>query len=305
MLPLLFPWILVVLLIIAIILSFGKKWKLVAVLLVLAAILNWWAECIPLRLWQINENGNDRTIKVMSFNIDGTKEDFRIKAPQLARQIINYAPDIIFIAELCEKNKPYLDTLLLNDYPYINSSVDCWNCFYSKYPLTDWEIIEDDEGKGVGTYKSKVGLGKDTLVLYGCHLASNNYSADNKYITPDSINSHKDLKQYFSDIRHAYSMRGKETEIVFGDISKTAHPVIVMGDMNDVGGSASIRTLEDAGLKDAGWEGGFGYAATIHRPLPYRIDHIMYSDELKLKEIKVIDSEGISDHDALFAKFEY
>ena len=48
MLPLLFPWILVVLLIIAIILSFGKKWKLVAVLLVLAAILNWWAECIPL-----------------------------------------------------------------------------------------------------------------------------------------------------------------------------------------------------------------------------------------------------------------
>ena len=57
----------VVLLIIAIILSFGKKWKLVAVLLVLAAILNWWAECIPLRLWQINENGNDRTVKVMSF----------------------------------------------------------------------------------------------------------------------------------------------------------------------------------------------------------------------------------------------
>ena len=305
MLPLLFPWILVVLLIIAIILSFGKKWKLVAVLLVLAAILNWWAECIPLRFWQINENGNDRTIKVMSFNIDGTKEDFMIKAPQLARQIINYAPDIIFVAELCEKNKPYLDTLLLNDYPYINSSVDCWNCFYSKYPLTDWEIIEDDEGKGGGTYKSKVGLEKDTLVLYGCHLASNNYSADNKYITPDSINSHKDLKQYFSDIRHAYSMRGKETEIVFGDISKTAHPVIVMGDMNDVGGSASIRTLEDAGLKDAWWEGGFGYGATIHRPLPYRIDHIMYSVELKLKEIKVIDSEGLSDHDALFAKFEY
>ena len=106
---------------------------------------------------------------------------------------------LFLLLNYAKKNKPYLDTLLLNDYPYINSSVDCWNCFYSKYPLTDWEIIEDDEGKGVGTYKSKVGLGKDTLVLYGCHLASNNYSADNKYITPDSINSHKDLKQYFSD----------------------------------------------------------------------------------------------------------
>lgn len=96
MLPLLFPWIIIVLLVISFILSFWKKWKTIAVLLGLAAILNWWAECIPFRIWPLYESGGDRTIEVMSFNIDGTKEDFYIKAPKLAQQIIRYAPDIIF-----------------------------------------------------------------------------------------------------------------------------------------------------------------------------------------------------------------
>ena len=77
-----------------------------------------------------------------------------------------------------------------------------------------------------------------------------------------------------------------------------------MGDLNDVGGSPTVKVLEDAGLSDAWWKGGFGYGATIHRPLPYRIDHIMYSDRVKLLHIEVVDSEGLSDHNALYAEFE-
>lgn len=208
---------------------------------------------------------------------------------------------LFFFSEIWTNNKQILDTLLIGYYPY--STYSDLHCFYSKYPLLDWEKLDNEEIRDLGVYKCKTVVGKDTLVLYGCHFASNNYTADMKYMTPDSIHDHIGLKQYISDIQYAYSMREKETEIVFEDMSKTVYPIIVMGDMNDVGGSASIRILEDAGLKDAWWEGGFGYGATIHRPLPYRIDHVMYSVELKLKEIKVIDSEGLSDHDALFARF--
>ena len=53
-----------------------------------------------------------------------------------------------------------------------------------------------------------------------------------------------------------------------------------------------------------GAKGGFGYGATIHHPLPYRIDHILYGAGLKLKGIKKRDTRDISDHDALVAVFD-
>lgn len=55
---------------------------------------------------------------------------------------------------------------------------------------------------------------------------------------------------------------------------------VVMGGMNDISGSSCLRTLADVGFEDAWWNGGFGYGATIHKPLPYRIDHIFYNDDL-------------------------
>ena len=75
--------------------------------------------------------------------------------------------------------------------------------------------------------------------------------------------------------------------------------------MNDVGGSAAIRVLETSGLKDAWSEGVFGYGATIHYPLPYRIDHILHNEGLVLKGVKVIDTSDISDHNALVAVFDF
>jgi len=75
-LPLFFPRILVLLLMVAIPFAWKKKWIVAIVLIVFAVVLNWWAECIPFRIWPLNDKGKGNTIKVMSFNIDGTKDDF-------------------------------------------------------------------------------------------------------------------------------------------------------------------------------------------------------------------------------------
>lgn len=75
--------------------------------------------------------------------------------------------------------------------------------------------------------------------------------------------------------------------------------------MNDICGSSAIRVLENAGIKDAWWEKGIGYGATIHYPIPYRIDHIMHTDNIKLNSIQVLNSKAISDHDALYAEFDF
>lgn len=56
-------------------------------------------------------------------------------------------------------------------------------------------------------------------------------------------------------------------------------------------------------LKDAWWERGNGFGWTYFGwHLRLRLDHILYSNELELVDVKVVDSD-ISDHKPLMAKF--
>ena len=81
--------------------------------------------------------------------------------------------------------------------------------------------------------------------------------------------------------------------------------MIVMGDMNDFNHSAPMDSLRDAGMKNAWWEVGFGYGATYREGwLRLRIDHIYYNDKLKLKGVKVVETD-LSDHNILVADFEF
>lgn len=107
---------------------------------------------------------------------------------------------------------------------------------------------------------------------------------------------------YLENYKTAAAIRREQARLITGDM--TDAPTLVMGDLNDVAGSPCMRVLEDAGLKDAWWERGFGYGATIHEPIPYRIDHVMYSKEMKLRGIRKVDNNGLSDHDALVADFK-
>ena len=80
-------------------------------------------------------------------------------------------------------------------------------------------------------------------------------------------------------------------------------PVIVAGDLNDWCGSDCLNTLMGDDLKDAWWEGGNGFGWTFSGwHLRLRLDHILYSDELELIDVKVIDSD-LSDHKPLMARF--
>ena len=81
-----------------------------------------------------------------------------------------------------------------------------------------------------------------------------------------------------------------------------------MGDMNDISGYSSLNLIEDAGIKDTWWEGGFGYGCTYHgfdwptKIFKLRIDYKMYNRSLELCSIEVIHSD-LSDHDAITESF--
>jgi endonuclease/exonuclease/phosphatase family metal-dependent hydrolase len=302
MIPLFIPWLLLFFLAVFILFVVLRKWKYALSLFVVIVSLNWWAECFPIHFY--TKAKNRECLKVMSFNINATVGDFAKKASGLVEIIIKYNPDVLFVSELSDKNKPILDSLLMNALPYNTHTMNYWNSFYSRLPIRNWERMEKKENvEHLGVYSCNISFANDSIVFYGCHFASNNYTLDKKYVTPDSINNHHDVITYISDVETAYSIRRKEANIVGKEIKKAVHPVILMGDLNDVSGSATVRTLECSGLQDAWWKGGLGYGATMHIPLPFRIDHIMFSDKLKLRYIEVVNSEGFSDHDALYAEF--
>ena len=165
---------------------------------------------------------------------------------------------------------------------------------------TSARLAEDVDDRAC-VVKTVAKIGNDSILLVGCHLSSNNYTKD--YVDVRSLPFSERMGAYVVSIQNASQMRVQEAQAICDNLR--GYKTLVMGDMNDVCGAPCMRVFEKAGLKDAWWECGLGYGATIHYPLPYRIDHIMYNDGLRLKSIKKIDAKGLSDHDALVAEFYF
>lgn len=299
MLVLSVPWLLLFLLVIAVVFFLKKKWKLASLLLLVIFAINWWTSCF---CFGFNNNFSG-DIKVLSFNVNGQKEIGFNNTSSIVSLINKEEPDVIFLTENYKPLKDSLFMILSLKYPY-NTRYLYHNMIYSKHPISDLNYIERPYGGSAYITQCIVSIDGIELCLYGCHLSSNNYSKELEYLTPDEIDTVDKLKSYLINTKNSSFFRELEADTIVSSISERNY-AIVMGDMNDICGSSCMLIFKNAGLKDAWSEGGFGYGATFHHPLPYRIDHIMYNDKLSLKGIKKIGTSGISDHDALVAVFDF
>ena len=246
-------------------------------------------------------------LRFMSFNINASEERSKKDVEEMADFIIAQDVQVLFVAEDIGRNSIILDSLLSSEFPYSTyRQRDLYggHYFYSKYPLGTVEHIEIESNRFSYCYHCKMAYGNDSINLYGVHMASNNYKGTEASIRPEDIDGITSFSNYLDNIEAASRQRCEEATAVRDISIKTGGPTIIMGDFNDVSGSKPLNILEDAGFKDAWWEGGFGYGATIHHPLPFRIDHIMYNDRFDLKGVQVIDSQGLSDHNAILAEFD-
>lgn len=270
--------------------------------MIIGLLLNWLCECFAFSF--VSDKGiySQSCIKVMAWNIDGSQYD-SLKVSEIANVIHKHNPDVIFLSEDFNETGICLDSLLKKNYPYSSNLAYSGHHFYSKYSLESIRVIEVENYANPLRIHVSVMVNGQSVDTYGCHLASNNYSASQVDFHLDQVNDYHDAKQYLKNVRDASRLRETEAQAIIKDMTDRA--TIIMGDFNDVSGSPALRTFKAAGFQDAWWNGGFGYGATIHYPLPYRIDHIMYNDRLRLKSIKKIDAEGLSDHDALVAEFYF
>lgn len=268
-----------------------KKLYLVCILFVLivVAFLN-----DHFRIYSINfVRPSKGDISVLCYNVHSLGSNFEKDAPDIAKLITESNTDFIYLTEYYEANGDTIDAMLSKHYPHTFTKhrwgMNEGDVFYSKWHI-DSVARFCVNGKRIMAYRVQVSCRTDTIALYCCHLASNNV---NSQITTRA------------SIKNGYHNRILETKEILKHIKADKYPSIIMGDMNDVSGSHTLNSFENAGFEDAWWKGGMGYGSTFHsRRLNLRIDHILYDKHFRLTGVRVLRAD-YSDHDALFASFNW
>lgn len=282
------PLIVIVLLFVGAITFCFKRLKIASSLIAACLLLNWYSETIALRPFFGQGDGQ---IKVMTFNVNSPGTDFEKKKSEIIAQIEAEDPDFLYLPELGTAGNEMHERLKAV-YPFTNAPLhlrdDGVEPFYSKWPI-DTIIGLSDPHAYHSIYRIQVSKETDTLAIYCCHLSSNLLD-----FSPNKLDA----------LKKGYEERAKEADILHDALAREPYPAIVMGDMNDISGSYTLRRIEAAGLADAWWKGGFGYGTTYHdHGLRLRLDHILYDeDRLTLTDVKVIDTDA-SDHNALVGGF--
>lgn len=168
------------------------------------------------------------------------------------------------------------------------------------------EVIQMQKQMHVSSSEFEVEPGH-WITIFSGQLRSSAYSTARRSMDKDA-NWFEGLPLYWRNYKIGKRIRDYETQNVrrFVDEARAeGKPVIVAGDLNDWCGSDCLNTLMGDDLKDAWWEGGNGFGWTYFGwHLRLRLDHILYSNELELVDVKVIDS-NMSDHKPLMARFRF
>ncbi len=223
-------------------------------------------------------------------------------------------PDVVTFQEYYgNRISKGLYDLMIQHYPYyVCQNHECQVCVFSRYPLGGmeqmvvdtatvegrnyWESLPDNRLREYNCYRFVLSVpvqlpDGDSLQLIACHLGSNNFTSREKGYA-DGVASRK--------VETAWIVE-KTREMYDTDAM-----VIVCGDMNDVAGSITLRSLQRGGLlRNAWWERGRGLGMTFrgYGVLRFRLDHILHTDNIKLKGVRVV-RQNFSDHHPLVASFD-
>ena len=312
-----------VLLLLSVLLLIVHKWKSALAIFVLCAGINWITETAPFNIGFGEQQGD---IKLMTFNIHSGGYGFADKANDYFRLIDSEDPDFVHLSEYYRNRDKRFDSLLKERYPYAISSYGTRRSgerFYSKWRIDTISQLEIDtllpkvkqciaENPDIKRhlrcqwiYRVQISKQNKSMVVYCCHLQSNNYQVECDSI--EHLNSNKIISfpRILNAINIGYKVRAIEADAIYELACQEKMPFVVMGDMNDISGSYVIRKIQLAGLSDAWWQAGWGYGATFHdKGMRWRLDHILYNKKLRLCEIKNVDT-GLSDHNSLVGCFAF
>lgn len=309
MMPLVLPYIIIGLIISSIFLLIFRKWLFSLILVITTISINIFAEYYTANISSDNkESGKIIVIATNNIHSQGVYLDkFRDEPDSLYEILINLNADILLLQEFDSTRCAKLTNLLAYDgyrlYQNKHALTYGENAIYSRYPVENVTF----DNNGFFMYAS-LNLNGSKVFFVNCHFTSNNVSS---ILSKGDLLNKQNLLDCVRNVERSGDLRESEACHLRNKIDSCLNlniPVILAGDINDVGGSKTIRKLEGNGsiaLKDAWWSSGFGIGNTYHgyRWLNLRIDHIFYSKHFTPVESRVV-SQPFSDHDILYAKIK-
>lgn len=252
----------------------------------------------------------ENSLKVLSYNI--LSPNINASNANKDNAIISYLEkadaDIICLQEF-HFSALKKHSNLLKKYPYksyqvskASESASGYLGCLSKYPILDVENYRFNATYN-GANRYRILHGKDTIVVYNCHLQSNGLQGKDKSVYEQILSNPKEnirsngTKELVKKLRDSAVKRASQADIIVADLEKQTSPyIIVCGDFNDSPISYACYKMKEQ-LDDAYASSGNGPGISYNRnKMYYRIDHILHSPHFKAYKCTVDRSIKASDH---------
>ncbi|WP_026968980.1 endonuclease/exonuclease/phosphatase family protein [Algoriphagus terrigena] len=172
---------------------------------------------------------------------------------------------------------------------------------FSRYPIVNDGVIFENNATN-GAIFADIQVGSDTLRIYNTHLES-------MAIQTGSLNDYDQAKQVYRQtlgkLHRGSLVRAQQLSILYEHLSNSPHPVILMGDMNEVPYSYVYFKLSEK-LDNAFEKAGRGFEFTYNKVLFFlRIDHIFADPSLTPVHFNTHREVDYSDHYPVTATFTW
>ena len=309
------------------------KWLIPIAILIALCCINAHYEIFALNIpkGQGNEKA-EGSFRVMTYNVKstiGNEESIMNFKNGLIKEIDKQNPDVLCLQEMSiiifQKIQNSLDSIFgYTDSLEIKKERYRYS-IYSKKPIRNFKnykctleidtlgldslsmrsVKKDQQVMPVNSVEIELEAGK-WITMYNCHLRSSAYSVARQSMDKGATWT-DGVHLYYHNYKQGERIRNYEADnfrLLLDSIEANNIPVIIAGDFNDWSGSYSLETIRNGYLKDAWWDGGFGFGFTYDDwHLKLRLDHILYSPHFKLHFVN-IEQTKFSDHYPLIADFK-
>jgi endonuclease/exonuclease/phosphatase family metal-dependent hydrolase len=318
-----YPYLLVVNLIITLLWAIKRKWVFLLPLLIILTGFNHLGALFSLNYFEKEIVGETKSLKVVSFNVRLFDLYNWSKNKNTRDNIMEYLRDlnadvICFQEYYDDKTNEFETTSRILKFPkmkfykiaptYVAKDLYRFGiATFSKYPIIKSGEITFKNSQNNAIWIDLL-ISGDTIRVYNIHLQSNHFATDNyEFIqrinnSPTSIEM-KHIKGFFSRLNIAYRKRADQSETVAKHIKSTKLPTIVCADLNDTHLSYAYRIVK-ADFSDAFKKSGFGLGHTFGSLMTsVRIDYIFYDKNFVSTSFQVGQGK-LSDHKAIICTFE-
>lgn len=240
-------------------------------------------------------------ISLLSYNIGKTRINFNrddkdVHIDAFTKFINQQDVDILCIQERLKKHLPIYDKIFsqYNVYP----ENELGTAIYSKFPIVRGGNIPFETVAHNATW-ADLKIHDDTIRVFSIHLSSNRITklTGEMLENPNLQNKEiwEDAKFVLSKYHHHAKIRSQQIDQVLKEVDKSPHPVILMGDFNDVPQSHIYKKLKER-FCDAFVQAGRGIEQTYISIMPaLRIDYAFIDKSININSHKTINTR-LSDH---------